>query len=85
VNLTKVATGEGIDFEIRKGKRKTELQQLHEELEACGERLLKYKECYEILGTGRNSYSKTDIEATFMRMKDDHMMDGQLKPAETPR
>jgi hypothetical protein len=29
----------------------------------------------------RNSYSKTDKDATFMRMKDDHMMNGQLKPA----
>ncbi|PNZ36799.1 transposase, partial [Mammaliicoccus vitulinus] len=28
----------------------------------------------------RNSYSKTDHDATFMRMKDDHMMNGQLKP-----
>ena len=33
------------------------------------------------MGTDRNSYSKTDIEATFMRMKDDHMQNGQLKPA----
>ncbi len=31
-------------------------------------------------GKGRNSYSKTDLEATFMRMKEDHMMNGQLKP-----
>lgn len=30
---------------------------------------------------GRSSYSKTDHEATFMRMKDDHMRNGQLKPA----
>ena len=30
---------------------------------------------------GRGSYSKTDPDATFMRMKDDHMMNGQLKPA----
>lgn len=30
---------------------------------------------------GRNSYSKTDPDATFMRMKDDHMRNGQLKPA----
>ena len=51
------------------------------EIEACGQRLLKYKECYEVLGTGRNSYSKTDIAATFMRMKDDHMKNGQLKLA----
>jgi transposase len=29
---------------------------------------------------GRNSYSKTDEDATFMRMKDDHMRNGQLKP-----
>ena len=29
----------------------------------------------------RNSYSKTDCDATFMRMKEDHMLNGQLKPA----
>jgi IS5 family transposase len=29
---------------------------------------------------GRNSYSKTDPDATFMRMKDDYMCNGQLKP-----
>ena len=29
----------------------------------------------------KNSYSKTDKEATFMRMKEDHMLNGQLKPA----
>jgi transposase len=28
----------------------------------------------------RNSYSKTDNDATFMRMKEDHMLNGQLKP-----
>lgn len=28
----------------------------------------------------RNSYAKTDPDATFMRMKEDHMMNGQLKP-----
>jgi len=28
----------------------------------------------------RNSYSKTDPAATFMRMKEDHMRNGQLKP-----
>uniref|UniRef100_UPI00112F1BCF transposase n=1 Tax=Escherichia coli TaxID=562 RepID=UPI00112F1BCF len=27
----------------------------------------------------RNSYSKTDLDATFMRMKDDYMQNGQLK------
>lgn len=39
----------------------------------------KYKIQHEIF-RNRNSYSKTDHDATFMRMKDDHMMNGQLKP-----
>ena len=33
------------------------------------------------MGKDRNSYSKTDLEATFMRMKEDCMLNGQLKPA----
>jgi transposase len=41
--------------------------------------LQKYNEQEKILGT-RNSYSKTDPDATFMRMKDDYMQNGQLKP-----
>jgi len=80
-NLTKIANGEGISFETGKGKRKPQIQQLYEELEECGKRLMQYKECFEIMGKDRNSYSKTDIEATFMRMKEDHMLNGQLKPA----
>ena len=42
---------------------------------------MEYKECFEIMGKDRNSYSKTDLEATFMRMKENHMLNGQLKPA----
>lgn len=42
-------------------------------------RLQKYETQEAILGT-RNSYSKTDPDATFMRMKEDHMKNGQLKP-----
>lgn len=80
-NLTKIANGEGISFETGKGKRKPQIQQLYEELEECGKRLMQYKECFEIMGKDRNSYSKTDVEATFMRMKEDHMLNGQLKPA----
>jgi transposase len=38
----------------------------------------KYEKDFEIFGT-RNSYSKTDLDATFMRMKDDYMQNGQLK------
>lgn len=42
-------------------------------------RLLKYKQ-YQVLLGDRNSFSKTDPDATFMRMKEDHMRNGQLKP-----
>ena len=80
-NLNTIATGEGIEFVYGKGKRKPEIQQLYEELEHLGQRLMGYKECFEIMGKDRNSYSKTDLEAAFMRMKEDHMLNGQLKPA----
>ena len=80
-NLSTIATGEGIEFVYGKGKRKPEIQQLYEELEHLGQRLMGYKECFEIMGKDRNSYSKTDLEAAFMRMKEDHMLNGQLKPA----
>jgi transposase len=43
--------------------------------------LTKYGEQEKILAVQRNSYSKTDPDATFMRMKEDHMKNGQLKPA----
>ncbi len=39
----------------------------------------KYKEYKKQFGD-RNSFSKTDKDATFMRMKEDHMKNGQLKP-----
>ncbi|BAV95212.1 IS1182 family transposase [Ichthyobacterium seriolicida] len=41
--------------------------------------LEKYQQQEQIL-SGRNSYSKTDLDATFIRMKEDHMLNGQLKP-----
>lgn len=42
-------------------------------------RMNRYKEQIATMGS-RNSYSKTDPEATFMRMKEDAMLNGQLKP-----
>lgn len=42
-------------------------------------RMNRYKEQLETMGC-RNSYSKTDPDATFMRMKEDAMLNGQLKP-----
>lgn len=43
-------------------------------------KLKEYEKHLENLGD-RNSYSKIDTDATFMRMKEDHMMNGQLKAA----
>lgn len=42
-------------------------------------RMNRYREQLETMGT-RNSYSKTDPDATFMRMKENAMLNGQLKP-----
>ena len=44
-------------------------------------KLQEYEQKLEDIGEHRNSSSKTDKEATFMRMKEDHMKNGQLKPA----
>lgn len=62
------------------GKRKTPLQKSIEALEDYLARLKKYNQQLHICGK-RNSYSKTDHDATFMRMKEDAMGNGQLKPA----
>ena len=62
------------------GKRKTPLQKRIETLEDYLSRLKEYNQKIHICGE-RNSYSKTDRDATFMRMKEDAMGNGQLKPA----
>ena len=61
---------------ISKKKR----QQLNYAKKNWPENVKRYKQQQKILGK-RNSYSKTDTDATFMRMKEDHMRNGQLKPA----
>lgn len=61
----------------QKDKHQKQIKQLREEYLP---RLEKYEQQLETLGE-RNSYSKTDEDATFMRLKDDHMKNGQLKPA----
>ena len=78
--LGQIAEKEGFIFVSGKGQRKSELQKMYEEVESLGARLMKYKEAFRVMGPDRNSYSKTDVGATFMRMKDDHMKNGQLKP-----
>ena len=49
------------------------------ELDAAVDKMAEYDHKREVLGN-RNSYSKTDEDATFMRMKEDAMLNGQLKP-----
>ena len=71
---------ENVVFVHGTGKRKTPLQKSIETLEDYLSRLKKYNQQMYICGT-RNSYSKTDQDATFMRMKEDAMGNGQLKPA----
>jgi len=72
---------EYISFSYGKGSRKSEAQRQWEELNELRQRWEGYEKSLKIMGETRNSYSKTDPDATFMRMKDDHMRNGQLKPA----
>lgn len=67
------------EFVSGKGKRKSPLQKAIEAVEGYLIRQKKYDEYNHSFGN-RNSFSKTDRDATFMRMKDDHMKNGQLKP-----
>jgi hypothetical protein len=66
----------------RKQRHKSKTEQLAKGIQQLAEKYLprmkKYEEQEAILA-GRNSYAKTDHDATFMRMKEDHMKNGQLK------
>jgi len=68
-----------IEWSSGSGRKKSNEQKLLEALRQYRTRQTDYEEKIEILGE-RNSYSKTDTDATFIRMKDDHMQNGQLKP-----
>lgn len=70
---------DGIELVSGKGKRKTRLQRLSEWIDQCLAKLKQYTKDIHICGN-RNSYSKTDHDATFMHMKEDYMRNGQLKP-----
>ena len=73
------AKREGIIFVYGSGSRKTILQRQIEALSDYAERQAKYEYCNSTFGR-RNSFSKTDRDATFMHMKEDYMRNGQLKP-----
>lgn len=76
--ITKLKERE-ITFVYGKGKRKSKEQRFYEIAVEYADRLAVYTG-YNALFDGRNSFSKTDSDATFMRMKEDHMLNGQLKP-----
>jgi transposase len=65
-----------LNSKIKDEKLKKKVNSVVEELP----RLKKYETELDKIGD-RNSLSKTDEDATFMRMKEDHMKNGQLKPA----
>ena len=67
---------EGLEEGKGKKKLKKELKTIEGDYL---QRKKKYEKVKRICGK-RNSYSKTDQDATFMRMKEDHMNNGQLKP-----
>lgn len=70
---------QGIVFVHGKGQHKSHLQRAIETVEEYLERQKQYDDYNHSFGD-RNSFSKTDRDATFMRMKEDHMKNGQLKP-----
>ncbi len=64
-----------------KGHRKSLEQKLYEKLGLYKDKLSEYVEKLTICGPDRNSYSKTNHDATFMRMNRDYMGNDQLLPA----
>ena len=64
-----------------RGHRKTTQQRHYEKLREYTAKLEEYVEKIRICGEERNSYSKTDHSATFMRIKTDYMGNDQLLPA----
>lgn len=70
-----------ITFVKGAGHRKSEEQKRWERLYELQRRWEAYEHTLEVIGDERNSCSKTDPDATFMRLKEDHMRNGQLKPA----
>ncbi len=77
--LDDIKISNNITFVHGKGKRKSKLQKYIEILKEFIEKQSKYDD-YNNIFNGRNSFSKTDKDATFMHMKEDHMKNGQLKP-----
>lgn len=70
-HINKALEGKDVDKKVK--------QKLNYAKKNWPKNLAKYTDQEKKMG-GRKSMSKTDPDATFMRMKDDHMLNGQLKP-----
>lgn len=77
--LAQKGISSGLVFVNGKGKHKTQLQRDTEQAAELLEKKRRY-EGYQATFKGRSNFSKTDTDATFMHMKDDHMRNSQLKP-----
>lgn len=76
---SKIEQSEDVNERKRLRSERKSTKQILKQVHDWITRKQKYEEDFDVFGT-RNSYSKTDTDATFMRMKDDYMQNGQLKP-----
>lgn len=84
-NITDFLDQKKADLKLKyvygKGKRKTLFQRHHNTFDHYLYKLKDYASKIDLCGNFRNSYSKTDIDATFMRVKKDYMGNDSLLPA----
>ena len=71
---------ERIDEKLKYNPKDRELKKAQKLIEKDYLPRMEKYETQEVILAERNSYAKTDTDATFMRMKEDHMRNGQLKP-----
>lgn len=76
-NIEETAVKGKDERKIPRRKLKKVLRKVKDDFSVCAEQYEKYQETFK----GLNSFSKTDPDTTFMRMKEDHMKNGQLKAA----
>ena len=77
--LEEICRERNIEFVHGRGKRKSIEQRYLELFQRYLERQITY-DWHTASFQGSNNYCKTDPDATFMHMKDDHMRNAQLKP-----
>ena len=79
MNLSEKVDSDKIELVHGRGKRKTQIQKDYESVCDLIEKKQMYDEYFRLFN-GRSNFCKTDTDATFLHMKDDHMRNAQLKP-----